>query len=194
MVFGLIRKKVLFSFDLQISSIGDEITNVHSDARYIIPGENNVNVTDVYEIEKVSEEGKIVVKKLTNLLVKDKSSRVLKINTITTNKTYIDNNLRYEVTSISNTDTQDLNNNSQEINETFIDVNGNAVIRKIIYKTSKDVQQLIDIKYYEVEDYNAELFDNINTYSIRKREIMRETDEETFNEFVNGGNNLSPFL
>lgn len=186
-------KEGRFSFKM-VAPDPQNANYVSLDARYVVPGSESVDVVNLFNIHGNEDEGKIVVEKVFDTIVRNEANKILKMDTTSYNQTFIDNKLRYELKKIKHNNTEVLGQNTQEVTETFIDLDNNAVIRKIFYTVNNNIIEPIDIKYYEVLDYNADDFNNLVKFSIVKQGTKREIDEDQFNDFVYGGNNLSPYL
>lgn len=158
-----------------------------------LPSNNSKNIEEYtinYKVEIDENEGKITITDIETNITKDKSQRVIKIESGSLIRTYVDNNLRYLLENGSTTNLLNSCSNSNYTKETYIDLDRRAVCREITCNTSLDGNNSLTIKYLETDQYSAAPFEDL--YELNNSEAstkMEESTEEIFNEFVNGGNN-----
>lgn len=158
-----------------------------------LPSNNSKNIEEYtinYKVEIDKNEGKTTITDIESNIIKDKSQRIIQIESGSLIKTYVDNNLRYLLENGNTTNLLNSCPNSNYTKEIYIDLDRRAVCREITCNTSLDRKNSLTIKYLETDQYPAISFEDL--YELNYSEAntkMEESTEEIFNEFVNGGNN-----
>ena len=107
---------------------------------------------------------------------------------------YIDNKLRYDYIYTSFEDLYLDNSEYITVSETYIDLNNQAVIQKMTLSGDKRKKKDIALNYFELESLLCAPFNNlVNSIQSKSSELIPST-REVFNDFINGGNNISPIL
>lgn len=144
------------------------------------------DITVNYDIETNDNEGILKVRDYATIIYKDKNGKIVKIENILINRTYVDNKLRHEINNTKITDLTNISASEHTIHECYIDLNNNAVLKEIVNNNFN-----VSIKYYETDDYSAPPFNDLDVETRLRKNIFNEINEQLYNEFINSGNNNS---
>lgn len=156
---------------------------------YYKDNSSNTENTLNYELTYDRDEEKITVEKVITEVFKRDIGKTIKINVTTNVKTFVDNNLRYELEDINTLNLEDKRLNHHNAKETYIDLDKRAVQREITF--IEGTIPFSNVKYLESDYYLTKPFNDLYNVPNLKNNIMIESSEETFKDFLYGGNNYS---
>lgn len=109
-------------------------------------------------------------------------------------KIYIDNKLRYKYIYTSFEDLSSCNHEYITVSESYIDLDGCAVIQKTVLSGERDKQKDMQLDYFKTNSIAAPPFNNLVDHQTSRSEELIPTSKDVFYDFINGNNNIAPIL
>lgn len=190
--FTLLSKVDSTSINVEIETFIDQITyvKIYLYFREKDNDNNDMEYTVEYEINTDKDKEKITIRDNECKITRNANNITSKVEIASKIQTFLDNNLRYEFLDINTTDLVTSSKSNHTVMETYIDLDKRAVRREVTYKEEIP----LDIKYLEADEFYANPFEDLYGIPHAINNKLNESTEENFNEFINGGNNLSLIL
>lgn len=181
------------SISVEIDTFIDQITYIKISLH--IREKNNSDNSDIeytveYEISTDKDKEKIIFHDNECKITRNANNVTSKVEIAEKIQTFLDDNLRYEFLSISSKDLCTSSESKHTTMETHINLDHRAVRREINHQNGEH----LNIRYLETDNFYNIPFEDLYTIPSLRNNIIGESSEENFNEFIKDGNNLSPIL